>query len=136
MSCGDPNEADCREILDRVYEFLDSECDQRSTNYIAQHLDECAPCLQLFGIEREIKALVHRKCGGDPAPVGLRDRVRRQLQLVSGEDSQPGGSTIRTETTVVTETAVLAETAQHAEQIVQTTVVHRRVSGSSGTISS
>jgi mycothiol system anti-sigma-R factor len=85
VSCGKPHEVPCDEVLHKVFLFLDSECDQLSRTHIAQHLDECGPCLQYFGIEREIKALIHRKCGGDPAPEGLRERVRIRLRLVAVE---------------------------------------------------
>ena len=87
MSCGKPHEVSCDEVLRQVFVFLDSECDQASSTHIVQHLDECGPCLQYFGIEREIKALVHRKCGGDPTPHGLRERIRVRLQLVSVEQT-------------------------------------------------
>jgi len=55
VSCGKPHEVPCDEVLHKVFLFLDSECDQLSRTHIAQHLDECGPCLQYFGIEREIK---------------------------------------------------------------------------------
>ena len=86
MSCGNPHEMECSEMLQKVFVFLDSECDEASRARIVQHLDECGPCLQMFGIEREIKALIQRKCGGDPAPSGLRDRIRLRLRTVRIED--------------------------------------------------
>ncbi len=87
MSCGKPHEVPCDEVLHKVFLFLDSECDQVSRSHIAQHLEECGPCLQYFGIEREIKALVHRKCGGDPPPAGLHERVRIRLRMVAVEQA-------------------------------------------------
>lgn len=87
MSCGKPHEVPCDQVLEKVFLFLDSECDQLSRTHIAQHLEECGPCLQYFGIEREIKALIHRKCGGDPTPAGLRERVRIRLRLVTVEQT-------------------------------------------------
>lgn len=116
MSCGQPHDVSCREVLDKVFEFLDSECDQRSSSHIAQHLEECGPCLQLFGIEREVKALVHRKCGGDPAPAGLRERILVKLRLVAVEEGY------RSETTVV------QESHRGRDTTVETTYV-RQVSG-------
>ncbi len=116
MSCGEPHDVPCSEVLDKVFEFLDSECDERSSSHIAQHLDECGPCLQLFGIEREIKALVHRKCGGDPAPAGLRERIRLKLRLVGVEEGYR------------TETSVVRESNAGRDSTVETTYV-RRVSG-------
>ncbi|CAN5292551.1 mycothiol system anti-sigma-R factor [soil metagenome] len=85
MSCGQPHEISCQEVLRQVYLFLDGECDDVCRGKIATHLDECAPCLAQFGIETEIKTLVHRKCGGDPAPDGLRERLRIRLRLVAVE---------------------------------------------------
>lgn len=85
MSCGKPHETPCEEVLQKVYLFLDGECDDVCRSHIAAHLEECGPCLVQFGIETEIKVLVHRKCGGDPAPDGLRERLRIRLRLVAVE---------------------------------------------------
>jgi mycothiol system anti-sigma-R factor len=56
VSCGKPHETPCSEVLEDVYIYLDEECDGVSTSKIRQHLDECSPCLQQFGIEQEVKA--------------------------------------------------------------------------------
>lgn len=80
MSCGSPHETDCREVLEAVYVYLDAECDGASRAKIKQHLAECGPCLREFGIEGEVKALVHRACGGERAPEGLRESLRAKLR--------------------------------------------------------
>jgi mycothiol system anti-sigma-R factor len=85
MSCGEPHETDCREVLEDVYLYLDSECDDTSRDKIRHHLDECSPCLREFGIEQEIKVLVARRCGGDIAPEGLRSRLKDKLREVVTE---------------------------------------------------
>jgi mycothiol system anti-sigma-R factor len=82
MSCGKPHEVDCRDVLSDVYQFLDNECDGGQRAKIEHHLDECAPCLQKFGIEEEVKALLARKCGGDRAPSTLRETVKIRLSQV------------------------------------------------------
>ncbi len=79
MSCGEPHEADCREVLSEVYLSLDLECDERRRQVISVHLDECSPCLREYGIEQEVKALVARCCGDETAPASLRDRLRAKL---------------------------------------------------------
>lgn len=81
MSCGDAHETSCAEVLAEVYLFLDSECDDARRDLIRRHLDECGSCLQQFGIEQEVKALVARCCQ-ETAPVGLRDRLRVHLRTV------------------------------------------------------
>jgi len=79
VSCGDPHDVDCRQVLDEVYLFLDLECSDDRRAVIGTHLAECSPCLREYGIEQEVKALVSRCCGGDRAPVELRERLRARL---------------------------------------------------------
>jgi mycothiol system anti-sigma-R factor len=79
VSCGKPHETPCTEVLAEVFLFLDNECDEHHRSRIEQHLDECNPCLRKYGIEDEVKELVHRKCGGDRAPDSLKARVRIRL---------------------------------------------------------
>ena len=85
MSCGDPHEIDCTEVLLDVHRFLDGEIDEARTTRIRRHLDECSPCLRQFGIEREVKQLVARCCGAERAPDDLRGRIVAQLQRVTLE---------------------------------------------------
>ena len=87
MSCGDPHETDCREVLAEVYFYLDLECDDSRRDIIRTHLDECSPCLREYGIEQEVKALVARCCGGDTAPTELKARLRAKLAEVRVEIS-------------------------------------------------
>jgi mycothiol system anti-sigma-R factor len=76
----------CDDVLSHVFEFLDRETDDARRAVIAEHLEECSPCLRQFGIEQEFKALVRRRCGGDVPPPGLRDRIKMQLTSVSFEE--------------------------------------------------
>jgi mycothiol system anti-sigma-R factor len=84
VSCGNPHAVPCDEVLDRVYEFLDGEIDGKRRHEIKEHLEECSPCLQKFGLEETVKAIVKRSCS-DPAPSCAataekpRRRARRQL---------------------------------------------------------
>ena len=82
MSCGDPHGTPCSEVLDAVYLYLDGEQDAEHREVVRMHLDECAPCLRQYGLEQAVKALVARCCGGDHAPVDLRERVLVRIQQV------------------------------------------------------
>ncbi len=82
MSCGNPHEMDCQLVLEKVYFYLDNECDNAQRVQIMHHLEECGPCLRQFGIEAEVKALVARCCGYDPPPDTLRLRVLERLRDV------------------------------------------------------
>ena len=79
MSCGEPHETECSEILTEVYLFLDLECSDDRRSLIQRHLDECSPCLREYGIEQEVKALVARCCGSDRAPEEFRERLRAKI---------------------------------------------------------
>ena len=84
MSCGNPHETPCSEVLDRVYEYLDGELDRGRVHAIKEHLDECAPCLREFGLEEAVKALVKRSCC-DAAPAELRAKVMSRIEAVRVE---------------------------------------------------
>jgi len=81
VSCGNPHEADCRDVLDRVYEYLDEEMTHHDIEKIKHHLDECGPCLEKFDLEDVLKSLVRRSCQ-DHAPVELRAKIMARITEV------------------------------------------------------
>jgi mycothiol system anti-sigma-R factor len=80
MSCGEHHETDCSEVLAEVWLFLDHECDENRRRLLEQHLNECSPCLEQFGIDEHLKVLLARKCGGEHAPETLKQRLRDQIR--------------------------------------------------------
>jgi anti-sigma factor (TIGR02949 family) len=82
VSCGNPHETDCSEVLGHLYEFLDGELDLHDLDKIKQHLHECGPCLTEHQVEQMLKSLVRRSCGGDCAPEDLRARIIFQITEV------------------------------------------------------
>lgn len=82
MSCGEPHDTDCGEVLAEVWMFLDDECDPERRELLQRHLDECSPCLEEFGLDEHLKTLLARKCGGDHAPDGLRQRLRESIREI------------------------------------------------------
>jgi len=85
MSCGNPHETDCADVLDRVYAYLDGELDEDLCGDIRKHLDECAPCLKEYGLDKAVKQLVAKHCGCDPVPEDLRARVMSRIEQVRVE---------------------------------------------------
>jgi mycothiol system anti-sigma-R factor len=80
---GEPIEINsCDDVLSHVFEFLDHETDDSRRAVIAEHLEDCSPCLRQFGIEQEVKALVARCCGSDRAPETLRIKIITRIQQV------------------------------------------------------
>ncbi|HEX2051958.1 MAG TPA: mycothiol system anti-sigma-R factor [Actinomycetota bacterium] len=71
----------CRETLERAYLFLDGEVlDDRQRIEISTHLEECAPCYERYGVEREVAMLIARLRGSTRCPEELRTRVRTLIE--------------------------------------------------------
>nr|WP_269088105.1 mycothiol system anti-sigma-R factor [Mycobacteroides abscessus] len=66
-------------MIAEVWTLLDGECSPESSARLRHHLEECPGCLQHYGIEEQIKTLVARKCGGEKAPDGLRERLKLKI---------------------------------------------------------
>jgi mycothiol system anti-sigma-R factor len=85
MSCGNPHETPCSEVLQQVYSYLDGEMSIASCEQIKQHLAECGHCLREYGLEEAVKRLVARHCGCDPVPSELRTKVLVRIRQVQAE---------------------------------------------------
>lgn len=85
MSCGNHHDTDCREVLDRVYEYLDGEMSSLDYVKIKQHLHECGPCLRQYDLDEALKALIRRSCVCEPAPEQLRARILTRITQVRVE---------------------------------------------------
>ena len=81
-----PGGVDCTAVLADVFLYIDDEGDVDARERIREHLEECTPCLRHYGVERDVKALIARCCGGDRAPDSLRSSIRVSLSSVSFED--------------------------------------------------
>lgn len=93
MSCGNPHETDCSEVLARVSVFLDHNLTEHSDvgyDAIEQHLVECEPCLESYGVQveelqRAVRAALSRCCGHEHAPDELRVRVLQRIRVTLTE---------------------------------------------------
>ena len=85
MSCGNPHETPCNEVLDHVYAYLVGELGAPDCDRIRQHLDECGPCLREYGLDEVVKQLVHKHCGHDLVPRELRAKVLIRIRQVQAE---------------------------------------------------
>lgn len=103
MSCGEPDDIHCQDFLTEVYLFLDCECPAERQDELERHMRECHPCLEKYGIERDLKSLVRRGCSGEKAPDELRLRLRAQIRsLVMTQSPDSGRTTASTTTTTET----------------------------------
>jgi len=84
------NEVDCREVLSEVYFYLDSECAEARRDIIKQHLAECSPCLAEYGIEQDVRELVHRCCSNETAPQEVKARLKAKLAKLTDLEMETG----------------------------------------------
>ena len=71
----------CREVLQRAYLFLDGEVlSEEERLHIQVHLDECAPCLEHYGFEREIVFVTARLKGKTECPQKLKAKIQSLLE--------------------------------------------------------
>ncbi|MFH5210963.1 mycothiol system anti-sigma-R factor [Antrihabitans sp. NCIMB 15449] len=80
MSEQDDYKLDCTAVIADVWLMLDNEGDQATRERLQYHLDTCGTCLEQYGIEEQIKGLLSRKCGGERAPEGLRQRLSIEIR--------------------------------------------------------
>lgn len=83
LSAAAPGGIDCSAVLADVFTYIDDEGDVDARERIRAHLEECTPCLRHYGLERDVKALIARCCGGDRAPDSLRASIKVSLSSVS-----------------------------------------------------
>lgn len=94
MSCGEPHETDCSEVLDHLYEYLDREMPDGEREKFQVHIDECSPCLEKYGLEQAVKKLVKRCCGRDDVPIDLRSKVMGRIELIRAGEAVPEQSVL------------------------------------------
>ncbi|HWC83495.1 MAG TPA: mycothiol system anti-sigma-R factor [Pseudonocardiaceae bacterium] len=88
MSCGKPHETDCSTLLAEIWLLVDDECTPDRKQKLKQHLDECGPCLEQYGIEEHLKLLLARKCGGEHAPDTFKERLRAEIRSAVLEQAE------------------------------------------------
>jgi mycothiol system anti-sigma-R factor len=73
----------CREALELAFQYIDGEelSDEKRTE-IRHHLEECAPCFERFGVEREVTLLLHRLRGQCQCPDRLRAKITGLLEEI------------------------------------------------------
>ncbi|WP_052848292.1 mycothiol system anti-sigma-R factor [Streptomyces avicenniae] len=88
---GEPSShpTDCSEVLGRLYEYLDDEMPDGDCAKFREHIDDCGPCLETYGLEQSVKKLVKRCCGQDEVPADLRAKILDRIDVLRTGDPAP-----------------------------------------------
>jgi mycothiol system anti-sigma-R factor len=72
---------DCRQALEKVYLYLDGELlSEAEREEIRAHLEDCPPCLESYGVQSEVAAVVARLKGSAACPDRLKSKIAHFLQ--------------------------------------------------------
>jgi mycothiol system anti-sigma-R factor len=74
-----PSTEECRQTLEELEQFLDGELADGQHQHVLDHLEKCMECYHAFDLQAELKQIVAKKCGHEPLPPGLLDRIRQSL---------------------------------------------------------
>jgi len=69
----------CREALERVYEFLDQDLTPEVEREVRVHLQACKPCGQHFDFEQTFLKFLQARCRTRSAPPDLKRRILNDL---------------------------------------------------------
>lgn len=76
----------CAAAVERLWSYVDHELDVSEADELREHLAECTPCLEEYGIDVVLKTVVRRGCQ-ESAPETLRVRIHQTL-LRGGAEPQ------------------------------------------------
>jgi len=75
---------ECREAVENLFEFLDSELPETDGDRIREHIAACERCLAEYDLEDHLRQLVRRSCS-EHAPERLRMRIKAQIAVLRGQ---------------------------------------------------
>ena len=81
-----PREIDCRDVAERLYEYLDGELDARRAEEVRHHLEDCERCLKLEDFETAYVSFLEARTRTRGAPEQLKRRI---LDHILFGDSPP-----------------------------------------------
>lgn len=79
---GAPGDIECREALEKVYEYLDGELDPETQERIHRHVEICQRCYPYFDFERLFLDSVRERGLATGDVEVLRGRMERLLERV------------------------------------------------------
>lgn len=86
MSERRPSHLDCREVFERLDDFVDRALSSAEIAQIESHLDDCAPCAKELGFSACMIEEIKHKLRRIRAPDRLRARI---TEMLSSEDHGP-----------------------------------------------
>lgn len=80
----------CREVLAKLYDYLDSELASDEKQQVQKHLDVCGHCLEQYKLEEDFNKLVQQKIKSPTDIQNLKSKVLNEIEKI---DRGSGGGT-------------------------------------------
>lgn len=74
------NHDGCQELIDALYGYVEGNCAKSQRDLVQKKVEECPRCLELLGIEQQVRQLLRQRCG-EHAPQELRSRIVSELHV-------------------------------------------------------
>ena len=82
----------CKEAIEQLNEFLDSELDDANYTKIRQHIDMCHKCCEKFEFEQAIKRVIREKTQIHETPQHVLQNIVSQWAELNAANGAPWGS--------------------------------------------
>jgi len=79
-----PGSAGCRELFEKLSEYLDGELDASTCESVGSHLADCRPCVEFLESLRRTVDLLHRLPGATLPDEARREIVEAYARLKAG----------------------------------------------------
>lgn len=76
----------CQEAIHKLYHYLDGELTEQKRKIIEQHLNECHPCEEAFGFEKELRRVIANRLK-EEVPQGLKEKIAKLIEHELHENS-------------------------------------------------
>ena len=84
MSFPEPGQqADCAQVVLRLFEYVDHEAAEEDGRRIREHLDACGSCLREYERDLLLKEMVKRACASESAPAALRTQIMARISTIT-----------------------------------------------------
>ena len=90
MSCGNPHETDCSEVLDHLYEYLDHEMSDGRLHQVQGALRASAlPAWRSTAWSRPSRSWSSAAAGRTTSPADLRSKVLTRIEMIRAGEVAP-----------------------------------------------
>jgi len=82
----------CREVLAKLYDYLDSELPSDEKHQVKSHLEVCTHCLEQYELEEDFNKLIQQKVKSPADIQNLKSKVLQEIEKIDRGDNKVASS--------------------------------------------